>query len=48
MSIGPEMARSGESLRRCVRVKIEYPITFLYYKDLPAVVPFYADLLGLP
>ena len=29
-------------------MKIEYPITFLYYKDLAPAVPFYADLLGLP
>lgn len=29
-------------------MKIEYPITFLYYKDLEPVVPFYRDTLGLP
>ena len=26
---------------------IEYPITFLYYKDLEEVIPFYRDVLGL-
>lgn len=29
-------------------MKIEYPITFLYYRDLDEVVPFYRDVLGLP
>ena len=28
-------------------MKIQYPITFLYYKDLDTVVPFYRDILGL-
>jgi len=29
-------------------VKIEYPIVFLYYKDLEPIIPFYRDILGLP
>ena len=29
-------------------MKIDYPITFLYYRDLAAVVPFYQEILGLP
>ncbi len=28
-------------------MRIEYPITFLYYHDLDSVVPFYRDVLGL-
>ncbi len=28
-------------------MKIEYPITFLYYRDLAAVIPFYEETLGL-
>ncbi len=28
-------------------MKIEYPITFLYYRDLEEVIPFYRDVLGL-
>jgi lactoylglutathione lyase len=28
-------------------MRIDYPITFLYYKDLGAVIPFYEDVLGL-
>lgn len=28
-------------------MKIDYPITFLYYRDLERVIPFYRDLLGL-
>lgn len=28
-------------------MKIDYPITFLYYRDLEKVIPFYRDLLGL-
>ena len=28
-------------------MKIEYPITFLYYSDLDEAIPFYRDVLGL-
>ncbi len=28
-------------------MKIQYPITFFYYRDLEQVIPFYQDILGL-
>ena len=33
--------------REVIIVRIDYPITFLYYQDLDRVVPFYRDILGL-
>ncbi len=29
-------------------MKIEYPITFLYYRDLAAAISFYQQTIGLP
>ena len=37
----------GDNRTEVTSVKIDYPITFLYYRDLDAVIPLYRDVLGL-
>ena len=37
----------GDNRAEVISVKIDYPITFLYYHDLDAVIGLYRDVLGL-